>query len=291
MSTLLEPEFLERLDSLALLGRRRRGGRSGEHRAWRRGTSLEFEDYREYRAGDDVRYLDWNVWNRLGRHVVKRYAAEEDMTVHLLVDASGSMGFGTPSKLHLAVRTAASLGYIAWRRMDRVSLASFSEELGEISAPPGRRGGPGEIFGALSRISAGGPTRFNSALVRYALSCNRPGLAVVISDLMDPEGYHRGLDALRYRHFDILLIHVLSKEDTEPPSRGAIRLIDGETGEERKVRMDRSLAEGYRDEARIFAEEAETYCRRRGIEYIRALSETPFQDLVLAYLRGGAFLR
>lgn len=291
MSSLLEADFLERLDALALMGRRRRRGRTGEHLAWRRGTSLEFEDYREYRAGDDVRYLDWNVWNRLGKHVVKRFAAEEDMTVHLLVDASGSMGFGSPSKLHLAVRTAASLGYIAWRRMDKVSLASFAGKLGDVSTPVMRRGGPAEIFQSLSRIKPGGSTRFNEALARYALSSRSPGLAVVISDLLDPEGYRKGLDALRYRHFDILLIHVLSAEDTEPPSRGAIRLVDGETGEVRKVRMDRSLAEGYRAETRAFIQEAETYCRRRGIEYIRVGSETPFQEVVMAYLRGGAFLR
>ena len=291
MSTLLESDFLERLDSLALLGRRRRGGRTGEHLAWRRGTSLEFEDYREYRAGDDIRYLDWNVWSRLGRHVVKRFAAEEDMTVHLLLDASGSMGFGTPSKLHLAIRTAASLGYIAWRRMDKVSLAAFTGELGDISTPASRRGGPAEIFRILSGIEPGGPTRFNDSLVRYALAAHRPGLAVVLSDLMDPDGYQRGLEALRYRRLDILLIHVLSREDTEPPSRGALRLVDGETGEDRKIRLDRGLAEGFRDEARMFVDEAETFCRRRGIEYMRARSETPFQDLVLAYLRGGAFLR
>lgn len=291
MNALLEPDFLERLDALALLGRRRRGGRTGEHLAWRRGTSLEFEDYRDYRPGDDIRSLDWNVWLRLGRHVVKRYAAEEDMAVHLLVDASGSMGFGRPSKLHLAVRVAASLGYIAWRRMDTVSLAAFAAELGDVFAPASRRGGPAEIFGALSRLEAGGPTRFNRSLARYALAATRPGLAVVISDLLDPEGYERGLDALRYRRFDILLIHVLADEDAEPPARGALRLIDGETGEERRLRMDRSLAEKYRREVDAFAGEAAAYCRRRGIEYIRVRSETPFQDLVLAYLRGGAFLR
>jgi uncharacterized protein (DUF58 family) len=291
LNTLLEPEFMEKLDSLALLGRRRRGGRTGEHRAWRRGTSLEFEDYRDYQSGDDVRYLDWNVWSRLGRHVVKQFAAEEDMTVHLLVDASNSMSFGTPSKLHLAVRTAASLGYIAWRRMDKVALAAFTGDLSETVAPARRRGGPTEIFRVLSTIQAEGRTRFSESLTRYALRCTRPGLAVVFSDLFDPEGYKKGLDALRYRRFDILLIHVLSAEDLVPTGRGALHLVDAETGSGRKIRMDRTLAERYRSVARDFADDAETYCRQRGIEYIRARSEVPFQDLVLAYLRGGAFLR
>jgi len=291
LNSLLEPDFLERLDGLALLGRRRRSGRTGEHLAWRRGTSLEFEDYRDYQGGDDIRYLDWNVRNRLGRLVVKRFAAEEDMVVHLLVDASGSMGFGTPSKLHLAVRVAASLGYIAWRRMDKVALAAFTGDLDQTLAPAGRRGGPTELFTILSRIRPGGPTRFSDALADYALSSSRPGLAVVFSDLLDPAGYRRGLDALRYRRFDILMIHVLCAEDLEPPSRGSLNLVDSETGGGRRVRLDRSLAERYRAEAGSFIGEAETFCRRRGIEYIRARSEVPFQDLVLAYLRRGAFLR
>ena len=291
MSVLLEPDFMRKLDGLVLLGRRRRGRRLGEHLAWRRGTSLEFEDYRDYQSGDDLRYLDWNVWNRLGRHVVKRFAAEEDMVVHLLVDASASMGYGSPTKLHLAVRTAASLGYIAWRRMDMVALAAFAGNLGETLAPARRRGGPSELFTSLSRIEAAGATRFNESLADYALRASRPGLAVVISDLMDPAGYRTGLDALRYRRFDILLIHVLCAADLEPSGRGALRLVDSETGTVRRVRMDRSLAERYGFAADEFVAEAETFCRRRGIEYIRARSEVPFQDLVLAYLRGGAFLR
>jgi uncharacterized protein (DUF58 family) len=291
IDSLLEPDFLEKLDGLAVLGRRRRGNRMGEHLAWRRGTSLEFEDYRDYQPGDDIRYLDWNVWSRLGRYEVKRFAAEEDMTVHLLVDASGSMGFGSPSKFHLAVRVAASLGYIAWRRMDKVALAAFSGNLGEVITPARRRGGPTELFGALSRLQAKGETRFNESLTRYALGSRRPGLAVVVSDLLDPRGYTRGLDALRYRRYDILLIHVLCRDDLVPPSRGALQLIDGETGENRKIRMDRNLSDRYRRVAGNFVEEAESFCRRRGIEYIRARSEVPFQDLVLAYLRGGAFLR
>lgn len=282
---------MEKLDGLALLGRRRRGGRIGEHRAWRRGTSLEFEDYRDYQPGDDIRYLDWNVWSRLGRYAVKRFAAEEDMTVHLLVDASKSMGFGTPSKLHLAVRTAASLGYIAWRRMDKVALAAFAGDLGETVAPARRRGGPTEIFTVLSSLGAEGKTRFSDSLTRYALRSTRPGLAVVFSDLLDPAGYKKGLDALRYRRFDILLIHVLCTEDLVPSGRGALRLIDAETGIGRKLRLDRNLAERYRVVAGAYVQEVETYCRQRGIEYLRARSEVPFQDLVLAYLRGGAFLR
>lgn len=291
MNTLLEPDFLKKLDGLALLGRRRRGGRPGEHLAWRRGTSLEFEDYRDYQSGDDIRYLDWNVWSRLGRLEVKRFAAEEDMTVHLLLDASSSMGFGSPAKIDLAVRTAASLGYIAWRRMDRVALAAFSDGLGETLVPSGRRGAPTELFSRLSTIRAAGQTRFSESLTRYALGSTRPGLAVVISDLLDPAGYKRGLEALMYRTFDILLIHVLSSHDMEPPVRGALKLLDSETGGSVKLKLDRTLAGRYREAARDFVQEAESFCRSRGIEYLRARCEVPFQDLVLAYLRGGVFLR
>ena len=287
---LLEPDFLERLDTLAVLGRRRRRGkRLGEHLSPRRGVSLEFEDYRDYRGGDDIRYIDWNVRNRLGRYVVKRYRAEEDITVHLLVDASASMGFGSPGKLYQAVRMAASLGYIAWRRMDRVGMAAFGG--GETISLARRRGTPAELFAALGGLRAEGDCRFGEALADYALRVPRGGLAVVFSDFLDPAGFERGLDALRFSGFDILLIHVLSPRDTRIESFGSLRLVDSETAGVRHLRVDRALAEEYRRLVKEYSARLELYCGRYGIEYLAAGTETPFQELVLAYLRGGLFLR
>ena len=289
-NALLEPDFLERLDTLAVLGRRRRRGkRLGEHLSPRRGVSLEFEDYRDYRDGDDIRYIDWNVRNRLGRYVVKRHRAEEDTTVHLLVDASASMGFGSPGKLYQAVRMAASLGYIAWRRMDRVGMAAFSG--GETISPARRRGTPAELFAALGGLRAEGDCRFGEALADYALRVPRGGLAVVLSDFLDPAGFERGLDALRFSGFDILLIHVLSPRDTRIESFGSLRLVDSETAGVRYLRVDRALAEEYRRLVKEYSARLESYCGRYGIEYLAAGTETPFQELVLAYLRGGLFLR
>ena len=302
-NALLEPDCLERLDTLAVLGRRRRRGRRlGEHLSPRRGVSLEFEDYRDYRGGDDIRYIDWNVRNRLGRYVVKRHRAEEDITVHLLVDASASMGFGSPGKLYQAVRMAASLGYIAWRRMDRVGMAAFSGNPGgnpagnpggggETISPARRRGTPAELFAALGGLRAEGDCRFGEALADYALRVPRGGLAVVLSDFLDPAGFERGLDALRFSGFDILLIHVLSPRDTRIESFGSLRLVDSETAGVRHLRVDRALAEKYRRLVKEYSARLESYCGRYGIEYLAAGTETPFQELVLAYLRGGLFLR
>src|SRR5439155_23156407 len=130
MSTLLEPQFLGKLEQLSLVSKKLFAGQlKGEKRSTRRGTSVEFADYRDYSAGDDLRYIDWNAYARLEKLFLKLFVEEEDLHVYLLVDRSKSMAFGSPPKLEYAKRVAAALGYIGLTNYDRVGASLFSDRL------------------------------------------------------------------------------------------------------------------------------------------------------------------
>ena len=128
---LFDEAFLRKLEQLALLSRRAMAGQlQGERRSPKRGQSVEFADFRPYAMGDDLRRIDWNAYARLERFFIKLFVEEEDLTVHLLVDASRSMDWGAPNKLHYAVRAAAALGYVALVGLDRVTVTAFGQIAG-----------------------------------------------------------------------------------------------------------------------------------------------------------------
>ncbi len=288
---LLDPAFLKKLESLALVSKKLRRGRNrGERMTYRKGSSLEFADYRSYQPGDDLRYIDWNIWSRLDRLFIKLFAAEEDTTVHLLIDTSASMGFGTPSKLDWAARLAGALGYLAIRRLDRVGVAAFSDGLGAYLRPVRRRDHVFSLFRYLEKMKPSRGTRFSESLSKYLNACDRPGLAVVISDLLDPEGYETGLYSLLYRKFDIILVHIMAEEEISPPARGALELTDSETGLKRRINLDRSLLGSYRRHLKSFLNDAERFALGHRIDYLRVTTDLPVEDAVLRYLRQGAYL-
>src|ERR1700710_1856689 len=131
--TLLDPAFLKKLEALSLVSKRVFSGQTkGERRSTKRGSSVEFADFREYALGDDLRSVDWKAYGRLEKLFLKLFVEEEDLSLPLLIDTSGSMEFGTPlSKADYARRIAAALGYIALSEYDRVSVTGFSENLGD----------------------------------------------------------------------------------------------------------------------------------------------------------------
>src|SRR2546429_2695902 len=195
-------EFLAQLERLTLLSRRTFRGRvRGERRSPRRGHSVEFCDYRAYGVGDDLRYVDWNIYGRLDRLHVKLFVDEEDLCLHLLLDASASMDFGAPTKLEYGARLAAALGFIGLVNMERVGVGVLRERVAEGWPPTRGRNQVVNLFDFLSRVGPAGGTSLNDGLGNYAMRAREPGLAVVISDLMDPDGFEKGLRALLERRF------------------------------------------------------------------------------------------
>ncbi|MGI9334100.1 MAG: DUF58 domain-containing protein [Gammaproteobacteria bacterium] len=292
-----DSEFLRKLEQLELLAKKIfRGLLRGEHTTSRRGRGLEFSDFRRYRPGDDFRYIDWNIYSRLDRLVLKLYASEEDVTLHVLMDTSASMRFGDPLKFDYARRLAAALAYIGLNNLDRVSLTTFAHELGASLPPLKARHRMAAVLEFLAGLECGAPTRFRSSLKAFASRTRRPGLVILVSDLLSAdesqEGETRaGLDALRHRGHDVIVLHLLSEEEIEPPLDGALRLVDSEDGTELKVTVDSQLREVYRRRLRAHLDELERYCLKAGIEYLRASTAIPFEDVLLRYLRQGSLLR
>jgi uncharacterized protein (DUF58 family) len=296
-TALFDTEFLRKLESLAFLARRLyRGEARGAHTSVRRGTSLDFADFRSYQPGDDFRTIDWGIYGRLDRLVVRLYAEEEDLSVHLLLDSSASMSFGSPPKIDYARRLAAALGYVGIGSLDRVGVTTFAAGL---EGGPGRsvapRRGRAQLFHLLeymSELAPAGRTDIARSLEEYARRSRTPGLAIIITDLLDDSlgSYRRGMQALLFHDFEVVLVHVLDREEIGPSEQGALRLTDMETGQTLPLYVDRSLLAAYRQKVSGFFGEVESFCLKSGIEYLRAATLVPFEDVVLRYLRQGAHL-
>jgi len=290
--TLFDPDFLQKLETLSLVSRRRmRGVQRGERRSTVKGRGIEFDDYRAYQPGDDYRYIDWNIVSRLDRFFVKLFSEEEDLDVHLLLDASRSMAAGTPSKLALAARLAAAIGYIGLVNLDRVGITAFTSAPGHRL---GRLRGRARAFDLLRFLDALGPsgeTNLALSLRVYLGAIYRRGLLIVISDLLDPHGYEEGLLLACYHRFQTLLIHVLADEELQPRLAGDLRLVDVETGRAVEVTADAEALRAYAAARDEYFQGIERFCFRHGIDYLRTASSVPAEEIVLRHLRRGGLLR
>lgn len=284
---LFTSEFLGQLERLTLVSRRTFRGRvKGERRSPRKGQSVEFSDYRPYGVGDDLRYVDWNIYGRLDRLHVKLFVDEEDLCLHLLVDASSSMGFGRPTKLEYAARLAAAIGFVGLVNHERVGVGILRERVTEGWAPVRGRNRFPQLVDFLMGVRPSGATSLDDGLAGYARRAREPGLAVILSDLLDPRGYEAGIRALLERRFEVHVIHVLAPEELSPPLGGDLRLHDSETGEVRDVTADAEALRLYRQRLHDFLERAEGFCRSRETGYRRVSTEVPLEEFALAQLRG-----
>jgi uncharacterized protein (DUF58 family) len=280
-------EFLAQLERLTLASRRTFRGRvKGERRSPRKGQSVEFSDYRPYGIGDDLRYVDWNIYGRLDRLHVKLFVDEEDLCVHLLVDGSSSMAFGEPTKLRYAARVAAALGFVGLVSLERVGIGVLREKVTEGWAPTRGRNQFVTLVDFLSRLEAGGATNLNRGLSDYARRAHEPGLAIVISDLLDPSGFESGVRALLERRFEVHLIHVLAAEELQPTLAGDLRLHDSETDSMLEITVDGEALRRYRQRLGEFLQRVEDFCRSQELGYRRVSTETPVEEFVLSHLRG-----
>ena len=300
--SLLTPELLRRLEQFQLLARRRaKSSLKGERRSKARGQSVEFADYRSYVSGDDFRYLDWNLYGRLDRLFLKLYEEERELPVTVFLDASESMTFGEPRKFDFARQVAAAVGYVALCGFDRVSVMTFpdmlpmtelelktrSQELaarGALRAVRGRNSAL-QFFQNINQLTAGGATELNEALRRGALQVRQAGVAVVLSDFLDPAGYESGLTALVGRGFQVNAVQILAPEELNPAAYGDLRLIDSETGAQQEVTFGKYRLHAYKQTVQNFCQRLREYCSSRGINFFMAPSDTPLEELLLKQLR------
>jgi uncharacterized protein (DUF58 family) len=277
--------FLRRLEQLELASRRLTAGRmKGERRSVRRGQSVEFADYRTYAAGDDLRQLDWNAYARLERLFVKLFVEEEDVTVHVLVDASRSMDFGDPNKLDAARRAGAALAYLGLASMDRVSVAFLGD--GDATALRPMRGKRRalELFRFLSEPRHERLTGLAEAARAYASRMRGTGPLLLISDLMDP-GYLAALRDLAGTRSQLSVLHLLAPEELEPEVPPDARLVDSETGQSIEVSGDDDLVDRYRARLAEWQAEIAAFVARRGGAYVQITSDIDLADLLFDVLR------
>ncbi|GMU23161.1 MAG: hypothetical protein AMXMBFR13_32440 [Phycisphaerae bacterium] len=291
-SDLLDPEFMARLEQLDIVSRKIFAGKmKGERRSKRKGQSVEFADYRNYSVGDDLRFLDWNIYGRLERLFIKLFFEEEDLHVNLLVDASKSMDFGEPAKALYAKRVAAAIAYIGLVNYNRVTVSAFSDRYGpEMAGIRGRRL-IHQVLGFLSDLPVEGAGHMAAACRHFAIRHPQRGIVVVLSDFMDKGGYETALRYLVGRRYDLYVIQMLSPAEIEPDLAGDLRLRDVEDDDLAEVTVSRALLNRYKQNLNAYCGGLRDFCTRRGITYMFTSTAVPFDQLVLNYLRRRGLLR
>ena len=289
--SILTPQLLRQLEQLQLLARRKsRSTAKGERRSKARGQSVEFADHRNYAQGDDFRYLDWNLYGRLDRLFVKLYEEERELPVTIFLDASESMTFGDPRKFDFARQVAAAIGYVALCGFDRVSIVPFPDKPEELAVRSALRSVRGrkstmQFFQNLTQITASGSADLNEALRRGALQSRQTGVAIVLSDFLDPAGYEEGITALMGRGFQINAIQILAPEELNPSSFGDLRLVDAETGGTTEVTFGRYRLEAYKQMVGNFCQKLREHCAKRGVSFFSVSSDASLEQLLLKRLK------
>ncbi len=271
---LFDTEFLTALQGFSLWVRRvLRGGRHAEQLSTDQGAGLEFADYKPYVPGDDTRAIDWNIYRRLGRVVVKVFEERQDLPVYLLVDRSSSMYFEPAPKVGVALKVALALASISLSQHDSVGLFSFSGDLEMKMRATSGQGRLMRVAERLAELDEQDSTELAHALDGLSRFRLRRGLLVVISDFYDPAGLDPVLEALRQSRHRLLLVQLVGNHDLDPAGRrelrGDVRLRDCESNEAVDVSINSAILANYRAIVNEFNQRLTTFATNRGAAFIR----------------------
>lgn len=283
---LFDDEFQRKLEYLAIVSRKLFAGRlRAERRTKKTGSGIEFADHREYAPGDDFRYLDWNVYGRTGKLLLKLFEEEEDLAIYVLLDCSSSMAFGEPNKFDHARRLAAALAYVGLANLDRVALVAWSTEVEKTMPATRGKGRIFKVFDFLRAVKPDGETALADVARAFTAQHKKRGIVIVLSDLYDPAGFERGINALRYQKFEPIVMHLLDPREADPGPRGDVTLFDVETEESREITLTPGLVEKFKAAHAAWRKEIEDFCSSRQIPYAPADVTRPFDEQVLHLLR------
>ena len=311
LEDLLGADLVSRLNALDVHSKRVFAGTMpGERRSKRRGQSVEFDDFRQYVPGDDLRHIDWNVFARLDKFFIKLFREEQDLSVHVVLDTSGSMLAASPaggapgmSKLDYARRLAMCIAYVAVAQNNRVQVSSFGSGPLRQSSPGRGRAHAAHLAAFLLEQDPAGadPEPFGLAMRRIAQTRAGKGIVVVLSDFLFPPegadpGYAAGLGMLASGEFDVCAVRVLTPGEVDPASegdrfRGDLKLTDTESGASAEISVSRALIASYRRRLAEFESGFETFCRARGISTGLFTTDTPIERVLLRDLRRLGVLR
>jgi len=289
---IFDDEFQRKLETLAVVSKRVfSGAMRAERRTRKTGSGVEFADHRDYVPGDDFRYLDWNVWQRMGRLLIRLYEEEEDLSIYFIIDASSSMGFGDGEKLRHAKRLVAALAYVGLANLDRVTIVGASDAIDGRMPETRGKSRIFRVFRFLRDVRPSGETDLESAIKTFVAQHKRRGLAVLVSDLYDHKGFEKGINALRFAKFEPFVLHVVDDKERTPELRGDVRVYDCETGDEREVTVTAKVLDRYAKAYDDWLATVGKYCASKQVDYFRAEVTVPFDELILRVFRKGGFLR
>ena len=280
-------ELLAALEPYRLPFRSRSLGRyAGLHRSRRFGDSLEFAELRPYLPGDDLRIVDWNAYRRLGKLFVRRYEAERNRYISILLDCSRSMGIPL-QKFDAARRLAGAIAITAHRDLDHVRVVPFSDHIVEDHVRTARGGVPLELLAYLSTLTSGGDTSLRRAVRALPRACPRGSTVVIISDCFDDEGFGEGMEAITAHRIELFLIHLLAPNDLEPEGRGHYELVDVERGGVYPATIDRRTRLAYERTVERWCAAMREEIERSGGRYLRVVVGTPVPKVLEALTRAG----
>src|SRR6185295_3672728 len=280
---LLSPQLLAQLERLELVTRKIfRGRTKGERRSKRKGQSVEFADFRQYVSGDDLRFIDWNSYARLDRLFLKLFLEEEDLRFYVLIDASGSMEFGSPTKLRYAKQLAAALGFIGLVRADRVRIETLGQPVGRPAPVFRGRQSVWRMVDYLEHLPAGEPGTLATGIKNFCVRNSGKGIVVLLSDLMDKQGYQEALRYLLVQQMDVYVIQILSAEEIDPKLddnvTGDLKLVDCEDQDIAEISCNAPLLARYQHNLAAFVEGAREFCSRSGINYLLANNQLRVEE-------------
>lgn len=292
LGELLDSKFMARLDALDILSRKVLQGKlQGERRSKRRGHGAEFADHRPYVAGDDLRFVDWNIFGRLDQLFLKLFLEEQDLTVHVLMDVSASAATGEPAKDRAIRRLGAALAYVALVNNSRVTLSTFADGLtGQLANIRGRNY-LARMAEFLLDAPCEGLSRFEKACRQVVANRIGSGVMIVLSDFLFKEGFQDGLRRLVSGRYDLYAIQMLSPQELRPDLSGDLKLLDVEDDDEAEVTISAALLDYYKRALAAYCNDLKAFCRSHGATYVLTDSGQPVEPLMLNYLRRRGLLR
>ena len=292
LTELLDPDFMARLDSLDVLSRKiLKSKLQGERRSKNRGHSVEFADHRPYVAGDDLRFVDWNIYGRLEQLFLKLFLEEQDLTIHIVIDISASLSLGKPTKELFIKKLAAALGYVSLVNNNRLTISSFSEGVkGQLKNMRGRNY-IGSMAEFLLSSDCEGLSHFDNSCRQLVAGRIGSGVMIVLSDFLFKEGLDTGLRRLISRQYDLYIIQVLSPQELAPELTGDLKLVDIEDADTAEITISGALLKYYKRTITAYCNELKDFCTRRGATYVLANSADSVESLTLNYLRRIRLLR
>lgn len=289
---LFDEAFLRRMERMSLQAQRTLRGNpsSGEHPSRRQLPATIFSDHRPYTSGDDLRYVDWNAYARQDHVLVKLGEAEQDVHVHLLVDASRSMTLGSPPRLRLAQQLAGALGYLALAHSDRLQIVPFGPAALRPFGPAQGKAHSLAMLRFVERIAPQPDTRLAPVVQQHALRNPQGGILVICSDLLAPDSLEEAIRPLAPPRWQTVVLHLIDQRDLRPELQGPLELEDSETGQRLTLTLDDETLAAYRRSVADWRENLARVCARRGATYAPVMSHWPMERQVVPYLRARRLL-